>query len=126
MVVVTDLESVHREVTDIMKRHYGERLTKIVLYGSYARGDFNDNSDVDYLVMLDEENVSAFKEVSTTIADRNAYYLETFVSISTIVVSLNQFLTSNRIFYREVRKDGINIYERGPAPLHQESGSVCS
>ena len=118
MAIVADLESVHREVTAIMKRHYGERLAKIVLYGSYARGDFHSDSDVDYLVMLDEENVSAIREVSTTIADRNAYYLETFISISTVVVSLNQFLISNRIFYREVRRDGINIYERGPAPLH--------
>ncbi|MGV3557571.1 nucleotidyltransferase domain-containing protein [Larkinella arboricola] len=113
MAVVTDLEAVNRKVTDIMKRHYGDRLARILLFGSYARGDFHEDSDVDYLVLLDEENVSPFKEVATTALDRNAYYLETFITISAVVVSMNEFLRSNRIFFREVRKDGICIYERG-------------
>ncbi|GAB3895730.1 hypothetical protein GCM10028803_12550 [Larkinella knui] len=113
MAIVTDLETVHREVTDIMKRHYGDRLAKILLFGSYARGDFHEESDVDYLVLLDEENVSPFKEVTTTAADRNAFYLETSITISAVVVSLGQFLTSNRIFFREVKRDGKCIYERG-------------
>ena len=113
MAVVTDLETVHRKVTDIMKRHYGNRLAQIFLFGSYARGDFHEESDVDYLVLLNDENVSPFKEVSTTAADRNAYYLETFITISAVVVSLSQFLTSNRIFFKEVKRDGKCIYERG-------------
>lgn len=111
MAVVTDLDKVNREVTDIMKRHYGDRLDRVILFGSYARGDFNEESDVDYLVVLSDENVSSFKEVATTITDRNDYYLRTFIPISAVVVSKNQFLTSNRIFYREVRKDGKCIYE---------------
>lgn len=126
MAVVTDLDKVNRDVTDIMKRHYGARLYQIVLFGSYARGDFNEESDVDYLVVLTDENVSPFKEVAVTIADRNDYYLKTFIPVSAVVVSKNQFLTSNRIFYREVRKDGKCIYERGPERLYQKSGGVFS
>lgn len=126
MAVVTNLDKVNRDVTDIMTRHYGARLDRIVLFGSYARGDFDEDSDVDYLVVLDEENVSAFSEVSTTVSARNDYYLNTFINLSAIVVSKNQYLTSNRIFYREVRKDGKCIYERGPEPLYQKSRSLFS
>lgn len=122
MAVVTDLDKVNRDVSDIMKRHYGARLDQIILFGSYARGDFNEESDVDYLVVLDEENVYPFSEVSATISARNDYYLDTFITLSTIVVSKIQFLTSNRIFYREVRKDGKCIYERRHEPLYQKSG----
>jgi predicted nucleotidyltransferase len=118
MAIVADLEAVNRVVTDIMERHYGDRLVKIILFGSYARGDFDEDSDVDYLVLLNEKNVSSFREVATTIADRNAYYLDSFIRISSIVTSHEQFLTSNRIFYREVRKDGKCIYERGLEPVH--------
>lgn len=32
---------------------YGERLRGVVLYGSVARGDDNEDSDVDILVLLD-------------------------------------------------------------------------
>lgn len=31
---------------------YGERLDRVVLYGSHARGDAHDESDVDLLVVL--------------------------------------------------------------------------
>lgn len=126
MAIVTDLEALNREVTDIMLRHYGDRLAKIILFGSYARGDFHDGSDVDYLVALDEDNVSAFREVLATAADRNAYYLKNFIHISAVVVSHNQFLTSDRIFYREVRRDGKSIYERGLKPVYQESRRILS
>lgn len=126
MAIVTNLDAVNRTVIEIMQRHYNGRLVKIVLFGSYARGDFDEESDVDYLVLLDEENVSPFREVATTNADRSAYYLETFVHISAVVVSYSQFLTSNRIFFREVRKDGKCIYERRLEPLPDESRSVFS
>ncbi|AUD03053.1 nucleotidyltransferase domain-containing protein [Spirosoma pollinicola] len=126
MAVVTDLLKVNRDLIDIMKRHYGARLDSVILFGSYARGDFNEESDVDYLVVLTDENVSPFKEVSTTIADRNDYYLRTSISISAVVVSKSLFLTSNRIFYREVRKDGKCIYERRSEQLYQKSGGLFS
>lgn len=119
MAVVTDLAKVNRDFTEMMQQIYGDRLAQIVLFGSYARGDYNAESDIDYLVVLNEENVSPFKEVSTTITARNAYYLKTFIAISAIVVSQNQFSTSNRIFYREVRKDGKCIYERRLESLYQ-------
>lgn len=119
MAVVTNLDRVHLDVIDIMERHYGNLLNQIVLFGSYARGDFHEESDVDYLVVLDEENVSSFKEVTTTIADRNAYFDETSITISAVVVSKSEFLSSNRIFYRQVRKDGKCIYERRSRPLYQ-------
>lgn len=59
-----------------MKRYYGERLAKIVLFGSYARGDFNEESDVDYLVVLDYEktdNASMSEDLSHCIRKAEAY-----------------------------------------------------
>jgi len=33
---------------------YGERLRDVILYGSYARGEADDGSDIDVLVVLDD------------------------------------------------------------------------
>ncbi len=60
MAIVTDLDAVNRDVTEMMKQLYGDRLESIVLFGSYARGDFHEDSDVDYLVVLDGNDISAF------------------------------------------------------------------
>lgn len=32
---------------------YGERLKSVILYGSYARGDFNSDSDIDIMILVD-------------------------------------------------------------------------
>ena len=31
----------------------GERVKKIILYGSYARGDYNESSDIDIMILTD-------------------------------------------------------------------------
>ena len=32
---------------------FGDRAKKIILYGSYARGDFNKSSDIDIMILTD-------------------------------------------------------------------------
>ena len=36
-----------------IKAIYGSHLQKVILYGSYARGDFRPDSDVDIMILLD-------------------------------------------------------------------------
>ena len=33
----------------------GDRVKKIILYGSYARGDFNKSSDIDIMILTDSK-----------------------------------------------------------------------
>jgi uncharacterized protein len=36
---------------DLAGGHFGHRLKFLILYGSFARGDFRENSDIDVLVV---------------------------------------------------------------------------
>jgi len=36
---------------------YGKRLAKLILYGSYARGDYHEGSDIDFLVVLKDDDI---------------------------------------------------------------------
>ncbi|MBO3802979.1 MAG: nucleotidyltransferase domain-containing protein [Candidatus Brockarchaeota archaeon] len=38
---------------DILRKHYGERLAGVLLFGSVARGDWGKDSDIDLLVAVD-------------------------------------------------------------------------
>ena len=42
----------------------GERLNKIILYGSYARGDFRQDSDMDIMILADipQEEISSYAD----------------------------------------------------------------
>ena len=36
-----------------IKKIYGSHVKQIILYGSYARGDFRPDSDVDIMILVD-------------------------------------------------------------------------
>ena len=46
------VESALRELGTALAAAYGDRLRGVYLYGSYARGDFTNASDVDILITL--------------------------------------------------------------------------
>lgn len=45
-------EMLKKYVEDVHKI-YGESLKTVILYGSYARGDFRPDSDIDILILVD-------------------------------------------------------------------------
>ncbi len=52
-----------REFKASLQQLYGDRLRDVVLYGSYARGDYDDESDIDLMVILNDEQVDTIHEV---------------------------------------------------------------
>ena len=41
------------EYVEAIKKIYGSHVRQIILYGSYARGDFRPDSDVDIMILVD-------------------------------------------------------------------------
>ena len=47
-----------KNFVDKMEKLFGKSLKKLILYGSYARGDYKENSDIDIMILVkmsDEE-----------------------------------------------------------------------
>lgn len=44
---------------EFVKSVYGSHVKKIILFGSYARGDFNQDSDIDIMILLDISDIEA-------------------------------------------------------------------
>ena len=47
MCTKNELNSILQKLTQIYRSVYGENLVQVILYGSYARGDYHTDSDVD-------------------------------------------------------------------------------
>jgi len=79
----------------------------LILYSSYARGNYHENSDVDLLILLDKEKVTLNDEKRITYP---LYEIEfdTGIIISPIVLSKNAWETKRNIspFYHNVMKEG--------------------
>lgn len=94
------------------RRLLGARLSKIILYGSYARGDFRENSDVDVMILvkdMSEDEIRVAEEALCDIAFDME--LERGIHISAILKDEMQFESWEDIlpFYYNVRREGVEI-----------------
>ena len=85
---------------------YGQRLSKIILFGSYARGDEQENSDIDFLVILKDKDISVFNEIEKINNKVYNMILQTGKIISFIPTTEEKFEKSANHFYRHVKKEG--------------------
>jgi len=84
---------------------YGERLRGVYLYGSYARGDFKPDSDIDILIALEGEVIPG-REIDR-IGDRVAdICLDHDVLIGTFPVSEQWLRERKSPFFEMVRREG--------------------
>ena len=87
---------------------YGERLRGIYLYGSYARGDYHPESDVDVIIAL-EGVVNPSQEIDLIgdlVADIS---LEHNILIATFPVPEQWLKTRKSPLFENVRREGIRL-----------------
>ncbi len=61
--VEPQIKNILRELREALEALYGPRLKWLVLYGSHARGEATDDSDIDVMVVLDGK-VSTWEEIT--------------------------------------------------------------
>lgn len=95
-----------------LKKIYGLHLRQIILYGSYARGDFRPDSDIDIMILLDMSDLELkvySQKLSYMTFDFN---LEHDIDIKPIAKSEMHFKkwVVNYPFYANIQKEGVVIY----------------
>ncbi len=96
------------KLKSIVSKHFGSRFKYFILYGSYARGDYNKSSDIDILIVFDNIR-SEMEEIDTLAELKTDILLDSDIYISTNPTSVNKFKNSNLFFYRNIRKEGVII-----------------
>ncbi|WP_018617586.1 nucleotidyltransferase domain-containing protein [Spirosoma luteum] len=104
----SQLQTLSRDVKQVLTELYGERLEQVVLYGSYARGDFHAESDVDYLVVL-RDDVKAGKEVRRMAPVIGPLSLKYAVEVSIFPVAMEKYLLGYTPFYQAVQQEGTMV-----------------
>ena len=98
-----------REFKAALQDLYGERLHDVILYGSYARGDFDEESDIDLMVVLNDEEVNTYREIRQMSELETSFLLKYGLIISILPTSTNRLTRSVMPIYQEVRRDGLYI-----------------
>ena len=102
-----------RQVADEYKASlqslYGSELVEVILFGSYARGDNQPESDIDFAVVLRNPNTRSTGEIVKTSAIGSRLSLKYGIPISSLPTTLYKKETSMQGIYQEIRKYGIAI-----------------
>lgn len=104
--MTTTIQNLLDELKVGLKAIYGRGLKGVYLYGSYARGEEDRESDVDVLVVLDQFDHYA-AEVDRTGQLGSELSLKYGVSISEVFMRQAEWLRGKTPFLRNVREEAI-------------------
>ena len=107
----TELYSVLNEAAIGLKQIFGDMLKAVILFGSYARGDFNRDSDVDIAVLLDmpRTDISAYKRSLIQFSSDLAFKYDILTSFRCIPCDEYERWKHSLPFYLNIEREGVKI-----------------
>ena len=111
----TNIQAVLNIFTEQVKVILGDRLKKIILYGSYARGDFKSDSDIDIMILtdLEDDEILEYRNKIWDCAYDIEFDNEFNIKLSPLVKNIDKFNYWLPIlpFYMNVQKEGVILDE---------------
>jgi predicted nucleotidyltransferase len=101
-----DIQPLLEEIKQVIGKIYGKRLKGIILYGSYARGEATEGSDIDLLILV--ENVEDPWEERGKFADfiwKLDLKYNTVISI--LPVDEKSYQTQRKPIFLNAKREGI-------------------
>lgn len=94
-----------------LKNIFKDKLRDVLLFGSYARGNFDGESDIDIFVLVDMDDIELNNFISIVTDSIYELDLNYNVVISVILKSINHFekWKNTLPFYANVLKEGVKI-----------------
>jgi predicted nucleotidyltransferase len=102
------LRPILRELDAALRRLHGSRYHGLVLFGSQARGDAEEGSDVDLLVLLDGP-VHPVAEIDRIMDVVARLSLENDLVLAVIPVDFDAWPTSDEPLLRSARREGVRV-----------------
>ena len=99
------LALVMRQVVEAAKAAFGASVRQVILFGSYARGAAEEDSDVDVMILLDQ--LPAHRRAAARIA---ADLLDEYGVVVSPLLESEAFFARNRAtypFFRNIDREGI-------------------
>jgi len=106
--MITQSSEILTELRQRLEAIYGDRLVRLVLFGSQARGDAEEGSDIDVMVVL-KGQVSPGQEIKRTGEQVAKLCLDRDVVVCCVFMSEDRFEQGGSPLLLNVRREGIAI-----------------
>ena len=108
------LDAITVSVKNEALRIFADKLKRVVLYGSYARGESEAASDIDIMLLLDisAETLGKYRSEIARVASRLSLESEDCVTVSIALQDIETFdkYKSALPFYSNVDSEGVVVY----------------
>jgi len=94
------------EVKKAARAIYGERLDRLIVFGSVARGEATKDSDIDLMLVL-RGPIDVGREIDRIVDQTYAIDLKHGTLTSVVPISLEDFITRTSPLLMNVRREGI-------------------
>ena len=98
-----------REAKERLQKTYGERLRRVVLYGSQARDEARHDSDIDVLVVLEDPIENSYREIKRTADISVAAFEQHRLHLSLQHYSEAEYQAHRDPFMQNVQAEGIEL-----------------
>ena len=97
-----------QDVRTALRETYGDRLQRLIVFGSHARGDARTDSDVDVLIVLggDVDPLDEARRTSDIVIDVAVHH---GVSLSLVHLSEDEFTHQDRPLLRNIDREGVAL-----------------
>ena len=104
--VPAQIRKLMKELKEGLQGIYGDQLKAVYLYGSYARGDYRQGSDVDVMVLLKDykDYWKEYMRSSDYVSDISLKY---DLTVSYILIKEIQWKEADKPVLRNIRRDGV-------------------
>ncbi|MBC7388969.1 MAG: nucleotidyltransferase domain-containing protein [Opitutaceae bacterium] len=106
---LTMIQPLLDEFKSTVKAIYGNRIVKILLYGSYARGEQHEESDIDLMVVLKDEGFDKKLDEKPIREITHRYLLDKQLVVMPVLVPYEKYLNDKSPFLFFVKKDQMEI-----------------
>jgi len=103
------LDEIIGRIVTFSKEIFGDKFQNVILYGSYARGDYDEESDIDIMIMVDmsREELAKYRRIMNNFcADLDLQYNVLLASKLQSQPFFNEW-KNTLPFYQNVIKDGV-------------------
>ena len=111
MCTKNELKIILNQMLEIYRLVYGSDIVKVMLYGSYARGDNQPDSDIDIVAIVHGERVDLQEKLNRIWDKSSELELEYETIVSPTVIPFEEYEKYKKDipYYRNIEEEGVEI-----------------
>lgn len=111
MCTQNELQIILKKIVKVYREVYGDNIVKVILYGSYSRGDYENDSDIDIVAIVNGNRELLQKQLVRVWDASSDLELEYETIVSPTVIPYEEYMKykNDLPYYRNIDREGVEI-----------------